>query len=66
MARTTGYTATMAVRLLAKGLFRETGVIPPEVVGRDEACVGFLLDGLAERSVTYRRAAESPRADANA
>ncbi len=66
MARTTGYTATMAVRLLAKGLFRETGVIPPEVVGRDEACVGFLLDGLAERGVTYRRAVESPRADANA
>jgi lysine 6-dehydrogenase len=69
MARTTGYTATMAVRLLAKGLFQEKGVIPPEVIGRDEACVEFLLGGLAERGVTYRRAAESvqvPRADARA
>ena len=26
MARTTGYTATMAVRMLAKGLYKEKGI----------------------------------------
>ncbi|MCX6094036.1 MAG: saccharopine dehydrogenase NADP-binding domain-containing protein [Candidatus Bipolaricaulota bacterium] len=64
MARTTGYTAAMAVRMLAKGLFREAGIIPPEFVGRNEDCVQFLLTGLAERGITYPRTAEpieSPR-----
>ncbi|MDD5645842.1 MAG: saccharopine dehydrogenase C-terminal domain-containing protein [Candidatus Bipolaricaulis sp.] len=55
MARTTGYTAATAVRLLAKGLFRETGVFPPELVGQDESCVEFILAGLADRGITYRR-----------
>ncbi len=59
MARTTGYTAAMAVRMLAKGLFREVGVTPPEVIGRREDCVQFLLAGLAERGITYRRTTES-------
>ena len=30
MARTTGYTATAALRLLAAGTFRPTGIVPPE------------------------------------
>jgi saccharopine dehydrogenase-like NADP-dependent oxidoreductase len=55
MARTTGYTAAMAVRMLAKGLFREAGVVPPESVGRNEDCVRFLLAGLAERGISYPR-----------
>ncbi len=55
MARTTGYTAAMAVRMLAKGLFREAGVVPPESVGRNEDCVRFLLAGLAERGIVYHR-----------
>jgi len=64
MARTTGYTAAMAVRLLAAGLFRKTGVVPPEFVGRDESCVDFLLTGLADRGIAYRRTREllAPRA----
>jgi len=33
MARTTGYTCTAMVRLLAEGKITETGVIPPEKVG---------------------------------
>ncbi len=53
MARTTGYTATMAVRMLAKGLYTKTGVSAPEHIGQKADCVDFLLDGLDERGVIY-------------
>jgi saccharopine dehydrogenase-like NADP-dependent oxidoreductase len=43
MARTTGYSATMGVRLLAKGLYKQVGISPPEYVGRDQKCVDFTL-----------------------
>jgi saccharopine dehydrogenase-like NADP-dependent oxidoreductase len=54
MARTTGYAATMAARMLREGLFNEPGVYPPEFVGRIPACVQFVLDGLRERGIVYR------------
>ena len=59
MARTTGYTATTAVRMLAAGLWKEMGIVPPEQVGRNEACVEFILSGLRERNVVYRETVES-------
>ena len=58
MARTTGYTATMAVRLLAAGLYTESGITPPEYLGRVPGCVPFLLEGLARRGVEYRESLE--------
>jgi saccharopine dehydrogenase-like NADP-dependent oxidoreductase len=58
MARTTGYTATMAVRLLAEGLYTEPGITPPEYLGRVPGCVPFLLEGLASRGVGYRESVE--------
>ncbi|MFW6198555.1 MAG: saccharopine dehydrogenase family protein [Acidobacteriota bacterium] len=60
MARTTGYTATVVARLLAEGLVRERGVIAPEHIGRDEACVEYVLRGLAERGVLYEESVEEP------
>jgi saccharopine dehydrogenase-like NADP-dependent oxidoreductase len=54
MARTTGYTATMALRLVARELYRQTGISPPEFLGRQKGCVDYLLQGLAERGVQYR------------
>jgi lysine 6-dehydrogenase len=54
MARTTGYTATMAVRMLAEGLYTEKGVSPPEFMGRVPGCCRFLLRGLSERGIEYR------------
>jgi saccharopine dehydrogenase-like NADP-dependent oxidoreductase len=54
MARTTGYTATMALRMLARGLYARRGIIAPELIGREPDCVRFLLDGLKERGVVYR------------
>jgi lysine 6-dehydrogenase len=53
MARTTGYTATMALRMLANGLYTKTGVSAPEHIGKNTDCVDFLLDGLDERGVIY-------------
>jgi saccharopine dehydrogenase-like NADP-dependent oxidoreductase len=54
MARTTGYTATMAVRMLANGLYSDKGLIYPEFIGRHNNCVSFILDGLKERGVIYK------------
>ena len=51
LARTTGYTCTSIVRLLASGLWNEPGLTPPEVVGRNEACFRSVMDHLAARDV---------------
>jgi lysine 6-dehydrogenase len=51
MARTTGYTATAAVRLLAQGLYRRPGINAPEHLGREPGCTAFILDRLRERGV---------------
>jgi saccharopine dehydrogenase-like NADP-dependent oxidoreductase len=58
MARTTGYTATTVCRLIRTGRFSQKGVIAPESIGRDEACMDFILNGLAERGVVYRESVE--------
>jgi len=53
MARTTGYTATMAVRLLANEMYSRKGLSVPEFIGRHPKCVEFLLSGLKDRGVVY-------------
>jgi len=53
MARTTGYTATVAVRMIADGLYTRKGVSVPEFIGKDPACVKYMLEGLKERGVIY-------------
>jgi saccharopine dehydrogenase-like NADP-dependent oxidoreductase len=58
MARTTGYAATMALRMLAKGLYTRKGVSAPEFVGKHKACVEFLLEGLEQRGVVYQEKVE--------
>ncbi len=54
MARTTGYTATMAVRMIAEGLYNRKGVSAPEFIGKYPVCVKFILKGLEERGVVYK------------
>jgi len=54
MARTTGYTATMAVRMVLEGLFITYGITAPEFIGKKTECVKFLLDGLKDRGVEYK------------
>lgn len=55
MARSTGYTCTAAVNLIANGLFTEKGVYPPELVGRHKQCFDFVLHYLGERGVHWRK-----------
>ncbi len=54
MARTTGYMATMCVRLLADGLYREKGITPPEFIGKDEECYEFIINGLRQRNIIVK------------
>lgn len=58
MARTTGYTATSVVRMLAKGLFDQKGICPPEYIGQRSDCVDFMLSELKERGVIYNQVVE--------
>jgi len=51
MARTTGYTCTAIVRLVAGGHFREEGVHAPEVVGRSHGCFERVVKDLEDRGV---------------
>ncbi len=54
MARTTAYAASQAVRLMASGLHSQKGIVVPELLGKDEKIVSFMLTGLAERNVVYK------------
>jgi lysine 6-dehydrogenase len=54
MSRTTGYTCTATVHLIAKKLFTEKGVFPPELVGKYKNCFDFVIDYLKERGVNWR------------
>lgn len=53
MARTTGYTCTAAIRMLAAGLYPRKGISPPEYVGREHGCWDFIRRDLEERGVVF-------------
>ncbi|RYY46380.1 MAG: saccharopine dehydrogenase [Chitinophagaceae bacterium] len=53
MSRTTGYTCTAAVNLIARNMFSEKGVFPPELVGKHADCFDFVLDYLQQRKVNW-------------
>jgi lysine 6-dehydrogenase len=59
MARTTGYTCTAGVRMLARGLYARPGITPPETVGREAECYTFVMGELAARGVVFREASEA-------
>ncbi len=54
MARTTGYTATAALNMLADGKFTRKGICPPEFIGENEECFNYILNYLKERNVIYK------------
>jgi len=58
MARTTGYAATSAARMLAAGLVAEKGIIPPETIGRNPACVEFMLADQEKHGIRYKETVE--------
>ena len=53
MARTTGYTCTAVVRLLAQGGFSRKGISPPECVGQVPGAWDFVRGDLAKRGVVF-------------
>ncbi|MEI9943745.1 MAG: saccharopine dehydrogenase C-terminal domain-containing protein [Chitinophagaceae bacterium] len=55
MARTTGYTCTAAVNLIATKLFTEKGVFPPELIGKRKDCFEFVVKYLKERNVNWKQ-----------
>lgn len=54
MARTTGFPAAAAARLVLAGRFGRKGVVPPELIGAEEAAFHAVMDDLAARKVVYR------------
>jgi saccharopine dehydrogenase-like NADP-dependent oxidoreductase len=59
MARTTGYTCTAAVHALAKGLHQRPGLVPPEDLGRNQACFDDVVAYLVARGVVLRHSVEA-------
>jgi lysine 6-dehydrogenase len=53
MARTTGFTATGTAEMILNGKFNKKGLFPPELVGKEPACLEFILGYLKERNVVY-------------
>ena len=54
MARTTGFPATAAARLVLSERFTREGICPPESLGADPAVFQAVMEELAARKVVYR------------
>lgn len=54
MARTTGYTCTAVALLVLDGGYSQTGIIPPEFVGKADGCRKRVEKHLEDRGVRYR------------
>ncbi len=55
MSRTTGYTCTASANLIAKNLFNEKGVFPPEFVGKHKSAFDYVMNYLKERNVVWSK-----------
>ena len=58
MARTTGYTATIAIRMIADGVYNHKGISPPEYMGKYSECIDYMQKGLKERNVNWETTEE--------
>lgn len=54
MARTTALTCSAIAQLMAQGGVRETGVVPPERLGRDPSAYNFILTALSNHGISLR------------
>lgn len=54
MARTTGFTCTAMVHLLAHQHYTAPGIHPPEIVGQNPQCFSFIMQYLKEKNIHYR------------
>ena len=55
MARTTGYTATATINLILEKLWIDSGVFPPEIIGKKEQCMHHILNYLEDRNITITK-----------
>jgi saccharopine dehydrogenase-like NADP-dependent oxidoreductase len=53
MARTTGYTAAMGVRLIREKKFQRIGISPPEFIGMERGLKAYVLEGLKRRNIHF-------------
>lgn len=53
MARTTGFTCSASANLILNCIFKEKGVFPPELVGKNKKCFDYVLKYLSKRNVNY-------------
>jgi saccharopine dehydrogenase-like NADP-dependent oxidoreductase len=51
MARTTGYTCTIAARQVLNGLFIQKGICPPEFIGKTEGCYENMMNECEKRNI---------------
>jgi lysine 6-dehydrogenase len=58
MARTTGYTATVALNMINDGVYDHKGISVPEFIGKQAECVKYMLAGLKKRGVIYTETVE--------
>ncbi|MDD5509164.1 MAG: saccharopine dehydrogenase C-terminal domain-containing protein, partial [Bacteroidales bacterium] len=58
MARTTGYTATTALRMITEGLYTKKGLSYPEYIGQYPECVDYMISGLKKHGVIYKASKE--------
>lgn len=58
MARTTAYTASVAARMMNSKVFYQHGLYVPEMLGKQHKVVDFMLNGLADRNVIYKKKIE--------
>jgi lysine 6-dehydrogenase len=56
MARTTGYTCSVAARLVASGLYGREGISPPEYLGGIPEVYEALINGLRDRGIMFTEA----------
>lgn len=60
MARTTGFACTAAVRWLAEGHVNTHGILPGELLAKDEKCLPYVLKHLRERGVIWHQRTITP------
>ena len=51
MSRTTGFTCTACANLIAKNLISEKGIIPLEIIGKNNSCYNYVINYLKERRI---------------
>ncbi len=55
MARTTGYTCSVAARLVAHKLYQQKGISPPEFIGAKKQCFDFMMKELKQRNISFTK-----------